>query len=290
MLTVEPASRFLQPEAFDPSRLMARMGNPADPWQSRVLRSPSKRVALLKARQVGGSTVLVARGLHRAAYFPGSTVGILSPSLRQSARLLRRIRRALVTTPHVTATNRATNTLTLSNGSEVVAWPGAQPDMIRGDSLDLLLADESAWVLPAAFTATLPMLAVTNGAAVLASSPGGPSGFMFDLWNDDETEWERVTVRASDCPRYSPDALASLRRSLGETGYATEFECEWREGANSVFTADELARILGVDPVPDVLPGEDPLPDDDAEFVPSLVLPSLSELLSVIRSDERAGA
>ncbi|MGO4257065.1 terminase large subunit domain-containing protein [Marmoricola sp. RAF53] len=267
--------------ALDRPLLMRRMGLEPDPWQIDFLRSTSKRLALLKARQVGGTSVLVARGLHRAAFFEGSTIGVLSPSLRQSCRLLRRIRRAVAHVPHIEATNSAVETLTLSNGSELFAWPGQQPDLIRGDSIDLLLADESAWISDAAFQTVLPMLAVTNGDAVLASSPGGPTGLMFEAWHDTEGEWDRVVVKASDCPRYSPEALAGMRRSLGESGYAQEFECEWREGNDAVFTSREIAEMLGLTFDPDQLPGESELPDDQPADLPTqVVLPDLSDLIA----------
>lgn len=261
----------------DPVNLFRRLQPEPDPWQVEALRSQGKRRAMLAARQVGKGEVLTAKGLHTAAYRPDAVVGILTPSLRQSCRLLRRIRRALPAVPHVEATNKATTTLTLSNGSEIVAWPGNRPDLIRGDTLDLLLVDEAAWVMEEAFTATLPMLTMAGGDALLASTPGGPDGFLFDVFNDEEKAegWARSFVTADDCPRYTDEAKAELLRTLGETGYAVELMCEWREGADAVFSAAELARILGTDVIPDQLPGEAPLPPEDDDWALSrLLLPS----------------
>lgn len=261
----------------DPVALFRQMGHTPDPWQVEALRSEDPRRAMLAARQVGKGEVLTTRGLHKAAFTPDAVVGILTPGLRQSCRLLRRIRRALPAVPHVQATNKATTSLTLSNGSEVIAWPGNNPDQIRGDTLDLLLVDEAAWVLPEAFTAALPMLGMSGGAALLASTPGGPDGYLFDVFNDpDKGEgWARSFVTADDCPRYTEQAKAELRRTLGDVAYAVEMMCEWREGADAVFSAAELARILGTELIPDVLPGEAPLPEEGDDWTPSrLVLPT----------------
>jgi len=254
--------------SVDPARTLVAMGRTPDPWQRDALRSEANRQAFLCARQVGKGEVLTAKGLHIAAYRPEAVVGILTPTLRQSCRLLRRIRRALYAAPHIHATNTAGTLLTLSNGSEIHAWPGSRPDLIRGDTLDALLVDEAAWVPKEAFTATIPMLAMTGGSLAMASTPGGPDGFMFDVFGEDpdETQWERTLVTAEQCPRYAAAALDELRRTLGERAYAVEMGCEWREAEGALFTADELARILGTERIPDQLPGEAPLPDDPDDY------------------------
>ena len=271
-------------DRLDPAGIMARVPttdplqppHEPDPWQVQALRSKAKKQALLAARQTGKGEVLTVAGLACATSRPNAMVGILTPSLRQSCRLLRRIRRALPATPYVTALNRGVETLTLSNGSEIVAWPGNRPDLIRGDTLDLLLADEAAWIEEDAFTATLPMLTMTNGDAIIASTPGGPSGFLFDIFHDDEKGegWERTLATADDCPRYTEAAKAELRRALGENGYAVEMMCEWREGAETLFTAEELARIFGTGDDPD----DADLPADDYEPAARLRLPNFADL------------
>lgn len=266
MLAIAPDYASATAAALDPARVLVGMGRTPDPWQQAALRSRAKRQAFLAARQVGKGETMTAKGLHSAAFQPGAVVGIVTPTLRQSCRLLRRIRRALPATPHVHATNSASTLLTLSNGSEVHAWPGSRPDLIRGDTLDLLLVDEAAWVPTEAFTATLPMLAMTDGTAIMASTPGGPSGFMFDQFKAEAPDWDLIRVTADQCPRYTPEALALLRRTLGENAYAVEMECQWRAAEDALFSADELARILGTDRVVDQLPGEAPLPDDEAYF------------------------
>lgn len=262
MLATAPDYTAAFAASLDPARTLVAMGRRPDPWQSRALRSAVKRQAFLAARQVGKGETMTAKGLHTAAYTPESVVGIVTPTLRQSCRLLRRIRRALPAAPHVHATNNAAQLLTLSNGSEIHAWPGSRPDLIRGDTLHLLLVDEAAWVPVEAFTATLPMLSMTDGDAVMASTPGGPSGFMYDVFAEEESLWERTKVTADQCPRYSATALAELRRTLGERAYGVEMECAWREAEDALFTADELARILGTERVIDQLPGEAPLPEE----------------------------
>ena len=79
--------------------------------------------------------------------------------------------------------------------------------------------------------------------------------------------------------KLSAETLAELRTTLGEAAYLTEFECEWSEGEDAVFTAAELARILGTDAVPDQLDDELPLPDDDTDSLDLSAMPTLTEIL-----------
>ena len=77
--------------ALDPALIMARAGTPADPWQAELLRSEAKRTLLLCSRQSGKSTTTAALALWTAVYQPGALILLLSPSLRQSQELYRKV-------------------------------------------------------------------------------------------------------------------------------------------------------------------------------------------------------
>jgi len=77
--------------ALDPALLMHACGLPPDPWQAAVLRSPASRLLLLCCRQSGKSTTTACLALHTALYQPGALVLLLSPSLRQSGELFKKV-------------------------------------------------------------------------------------------------------------------------------------------------------------------------------------------------------
>ena len=79
--------RALDPAAFARDAL----GFAPDPWQAGVLRWSGKRLLMNCARQTGKSTTSAALGLHTALYYPGSLVLLVSPSLRQSGELFRKV-------------------------------------------------------------------------------------------------------------------------------------------------------------------------------------------------------
>jgi hypothetical protein len=62
-----------------------------DCWQERVLSWTGKRWLLNCSRQSGKSTIAAIHSLHRAYYFPRSLILLVSPSLRQSAELFRKV-------------------------------------------------------------------------------------------------------------------------------------------------------------------------------------------------------
>src|SRR5262245_30493615 len=73
----------------DPARILAWAGMLPDPWQARLLRSPSTRTLKLCTRQAGKSTTAAALALREALLQPGRLVLLLSPSQRQSGELFR---------------------------------------------------------------------------------------------------------------------------------------------------------------------------------------------------------
>src|SRR5947207_263819 len=80
--------------ALDPVLLAERVGMSPDPWQAGLLRSNDRQVILLCSRQSGKSTSTAVLALHTALYQPGALVLLLSPSLRQSSELFRKVKDA----------------------------------------------------------------------------------------------------------------------------------------------------------------------------------------------------
>jgi hypothetical protein len=75
----------------DPVRILTDAGMEADSWKEGVLRSNASRLLLLASRQAGKSSVAAALALQTALLRPRSPVLLLSPSLRQSGELYRKI-------------------------------------------------------------------------------------------------------------------------------------------------------------------------------------------------------
>jgi hypothetical protein len=227
-----------------------RLNFQPDPWQAKVKRSSSKRILLNCSRQAGKSTTTAIIGLHQALYYSSSLVLLVSPSLRQSRELFGKVQlfmKGLDTQPKLDEDNRLS--MSLDNGSRVVALPG-DPATIRGFSApSLIIEDEAAYVDDSLYRAIRPMLAVSGGRLILLSTPNGRRGHFFEAWEGDE-DWERIEVPATDCPRIDPAFLETEKAALGETWFSQEYQCRFVETVDAVFRYDDIRRALSDDVEP----------------------------------------
>ncbi len=231
--------------ALDPVRMARAVGLEPDPWQAGVLRGQAQRLLLLCSRQAGKSTTAALLALHTAIYTPGTLVLLLSPSLRQSSELFRRVLsfyRQLEGAPECEA--ESTLRLELANGSRVVSLPGNE-QTIRGFSgVSLLVIDEAARVPDDLYYAVRPMLAVSRGRLVAMTTPFGKRGFFFREWTEGGEAWKRIRVVAEECPRINAEFLAEERRALGDWWYRQEYQCEFVETQDQVFGYDLVMRAI----------------------------------------------
>ncbi len=230
--------------ALDPSLMAERIGLRPDPWQRDVLRSSAPRLLLNCCRQSGKSTTTAVLACHTALYQPGSLTLCLSPGERQSKELLRKVLdtyRRLGRPVPAEAENKLE--LELSNGSRIIALPGAE-HTIRGYSgVRLLVVDEAARVPNDLYLAVRPMLAVSGGRLLGLSTPFGTRGWWYEAWLSSEP-WERYEVPAPMCPRISPEFLEEEQRTLGEWWYLQEYFCRFMDAETSAFRRDDIDRAF----------------------------------------------
>jgi hypothetical protein len=237
--------------ALDPVMLAEVAGLDTDPWQRDVLRSPSSRALLNVHRQGGKSAITATLGIHDALYTPDSLVLLLSPSLRQSGELFRKVMRVYGAAGRpVPAEAETALQLTLANGSRVVALPGKE-ETIRGFSgVTRLIVDEASRVPDELYYAVRPMLAVSGGSLIAMSTPFGKRGWWHKEWTEGGEGWRRIEVHGDECPRISPEFLEEERRTLGPWFYAQEYEGAFMETPYQVFSFDDVQRALTGDVTP----------------------------------------
>jgi hypothetical protein len=234
----------------DPAALMVRAGMTPDPWQGDVLRCAAPRLLLLCSRQSGKSSVAAALALRTALLRPASPVLLLSPSLRQSGELFRKVMdlfAALGRPMGVTAESALR--LELANGSRIVSLPGDEKNIRCFSGVALLVIDEAARVPDPLYFAVRPMLAVSGGRLAALSTPFGNRGWFHDAWHS-EGDWQRVRVTAEECARISKEFLAEEQRALGERWFRQEYLCSFEDTIDAVFSWEDIQAALSDDVQP----------------------------------------
>jgi hypothetical protein len=214
--------------ALDPAQILRARNLQPDAWQRTFLFSSARQVLLNCSRQSGKSTTVAALALHTALYTPGSLILLLSPSLRQSAELFRKILdfHKSVKGP-VTATRQSRTQLEFANQSRIVCLPGKEATVRSFSGVRLLVIDEAARVPDDLYRSVRPMLAVSRGRLICLSTPFGKRGFFFNEWTNNDASWERIQITWKDCPRITADFIAQETRSMGESWVRQEYLCSF---------------------------------------------------------------
>jgi hypothetical protein len=215
-----------------------------DPWQAVFLRS-SRNLHVLASRQSGKTVISAVKCLHRALYYPKSSIILISPALRQSILIAQKIGdfiNSMKSRPHL-----RTDSITVMefpNHSRITSLPGGNSDTVRGFSCDLLVEDEAARVSEDAFIATRPFLSTTGGQHILCSTGNGKQGHFFAIAISDSEEWQRLIVPATECPRIPAAFLAAERLSMDAHTFSQEYECEFGENEQALWGEDLIESIF----------------------------------------------
>jgi hypothetical protein len=225
-----------------------KFGFEADAVQARVLKSSAKRGILNCTRQWGKSTVTALKALWTALETPKATVLVMSPSGRQSREFVGKVEEFVRTLGLEVKRDRGNAmSVSLPNGSRIVGVPGVEATMRGYSAVDLLIFDEAARVMDRQYFAAGPSLAVKNGALWLLSTPFGARGFFWKEWEQGGAVWERVSVKATDCARISPEFLELEKKRMGLDWFRQEYGCEFVGVEGGAFREEWIQAAMGED-------------------------------------------
>jgi hypothetical protein len=95
-------------------------------------------------------------------------------------------------------------------------WDCPGKSIICG-AVSMLIVDAASRVDDELYRSMRPMLATTNGAVRLLSTPHRARGFFHRVWTAaDGEDWLRILAPATECPRIPAEFLAQERRAQGE--------------------------------------------------------------------------
>lgn len=239
---------------LNPAHVLEACGMSPDPWQRELLCTDAGRVLLNCSRQSGKSTAVAALVLHTALIQPRSLTLVVSPSLRQSVELFRKVEQchSALGSPSQPRSHTGTG-LELANRSRVLCLPGREETIRSFSGVALLVIDEAARVPDDLYRSVRPMLAVSGGRLVALSTPFGRRGFFWREWARENTPgdpWRRFRVTWRDCPRIAPGFIEEERHSLGDSWVRQEYECSFEALTGLVYPDFENCCLC--DAVPEV--------------------------------------
>ena len=241
----------------EPGREKDRAGNDVAEWvrekldfkpdaaQERVLALGSQHGILNCTRQWGKSTITAAKAVHQAYTVDGSLTLVVSPSGRQSGEFVRKAEgfaQRLGIRPKGDGENEIS--LEFPNGSRIIGLPGNETTIRGFSAVALLLVDEASRVRDDLYRAIRPMLAVSQGALWLMSTPFGKRGFFWQAWQKGGPEWVRVRVPANECPRIARSFLEKERNEIGDHSFRQEYLCEFVDSVCGLFDRDLVERAI----------------------------------------------
>lgn len=216
-----------------------------DKWQREVLTTEGN-ICLRSGRQVGKSTVISIKAGEFAIKNKNKSIMVIASVERQAQLLFEKILDYVYRNYKsyiAKGKKRPTkHKLTLNNGSVIHCLPTGESGYgIRGYTIDLLIADEAAFIPEDVWTAVTPMLAATGGDTILLSTPFGRDGYYYRCFND--PKFTSFHVSSENCPRIDKDFLNHEKEWMTDLQYAQEYLGEFVDKLRQFFPEEVLKKV-----------------------------------------------
>ena len=231
-----------------------------DDWQKEILKAQGN-ILLVSGRQVGKSTIIAKKAGDFATDAPRKSVLIISATERQAEELFIKCLNYIIDKDErliMKGKNRPTkHIIKLKNGSIIRCLPtGLAGTGIRGFTIDLLIADEAAFINEEVWLAVTPMLLTTGGDIILVSTPHGRAGYFWRCYNDKSFTVFHIKSEEVIKNRAISDSWTEIQRikalehlerekkSMTTLQYAQEYLGEFVEELRQFFNDDIIKRCM----------------------------------------------
>ena len=204
-----------------------------DPWQQEVLDYDGNLV-VCSGRQTGKSTIVAIKAAEFVVKNPKKQVLIISVTEDQAKELLQKAvlyiaekYKSWIKTPY--NKNILKDLIRLNNGSLIRTKAVGQGGVsVRGFTIDMLIADEAAFMPEDVWPAVTPMLSTTGGKIILLSTPHGRKGYFWQSYSREELGFKVWHINS---------VLNAEERPISETWQ------EYRKTSQMEFIKSEKVRM-----------------------------------------------
>ena len=222
-------------------------------YQQQMLRdfSDYRFNVILKARQLGISTITAAYIVWLMLFHRDKNILVVATKLQTATNLVRKVKRIMKSLPpwmkiaEISIDNRSS--FELSNGSQIKAASTAG-DVGRSEALSLLVIDEAAHVerLDELWTALYPTLS-TGGGCIALSTPHGVGNWFHKTCMEAEigaNNFHLTTLQWDAHPERDQPWFEKETRNMSKRQIAQELECNFNVSGETVILAEDLNWYL----------------------------------------------
>ena len=216
-----------------------------DPWQKEVMKTKGN-MCLRSGRQVGKSTIIALKAAKYALENSDKLIMIISKTEKQAYLLFSKILRNLVDLDKkqiMKGKDRPTKTkISLKNKCVIFCLCAGDTGYgLMGYTINLLIADEAAFIPEEVWNSVIPALAITRGNIWLLSTPFVKSGYYYNCFQD--PAFNAFHTSSEDCPRKDQVFLDRQKDVLTKAQYAQMYLGQFVDEIRQ-FYPDELIRRI----------------------------------------------
>lgn len=204
---------------------------------------------ILKARQLGLSTLTAAYATWMLLFRPNSSILVIATKLHVAKNFVKKCKLILQHVPKWMVLADITSNLTeikTSRNSEIIAVP-TSADAGRSEALSLLIVDEAAHIrdFDDHWDGLWPTLS-TGGKSIILSTPYGTGNKFFELCQNAEnadSDFNLTTLPWNVHPERDDEWFAKQTRAMPKKKIAQEHECAFNASGDTFLDSTVLARI-----------------------------------------------
>jgi hypothetical protein len=222
------------------------------PFQKEVLKDfrANRFVAVLKARQMGISTLIAGYAMWYLLFQKGKFVLVVATQLKTASNLIKKMKRIHRNLPDwlkiaaVTTDNE--RSFGLANDSIAVAST-TSGDAGRSEAVSLLIVDEAAHIegMEELWAGIYPGLS-TGGSCIALSSPKGAGNWFHKIYTDAEAnlnDFKPIQLHWSLHPDRDNEWFENETKAMSKRQIAQELECSFLMSGDSVIDTADIEKL-----------------------------------------------
>lgn len=230
-----------------------------DDWQEQVMKVEGN-LCLRSGRQVGKSTIIARKAAEFALNNPKKLIMVIAYVERQAqlifGKILNNIHYQNKSQIEKGKKKPTKHIINLKNGSTIHCYAAGETGWgIMGFTIDLLIADEAAFINEEVWNSVTPALAVTQGHIWLLSTPKLKEGYYYKCFTD--PTFMSFHQSSEDCPRIPKEFLEQKKKEFTKAQYAQMYLGEFVDDFKRVFSEEWIKKVCTLPPGSTSSPGGD---------------------------------